>query len=185
MKAWKVALIVGGVAVLAVGAGVAFAQSDDPPPGNGEYSRKFWNSQDRPWGIRPRAQFDALPAGPLGEGLLCEGESLELHDLILTTLADQLGLTVEELESRMETEGGLMAVLLAQDLSFTDARELLLEIQTEVVQEAIEQGLIDEVQTECMLDRLQQFGSRERGLGSRGFRLPGSSGERPDCQVDS
>jgi hypothetical protein len=78
-----------------------------------------------------------------------------------------------------------MAVLLAQDFSFEDARELLVEVQTEAIQMGIEQGLIDVTQAEYMLMRLQQFSSRARGLRPQGFYPRRTSGEGSACQVDS
>ena len=104
---------------------------------------------------------------------------------MLTNVADELGLTVDELEAQLETEGGLMAVLLARGLSFEDARELLLEVRTETVQEAVELGLIDGEHAEWMLERVQRPGSHESGMWSQGFRPYRSSGERPACRVDS
>ncbi len=185
MKLWKVALIVGVIAVLTVGAGVAFAQSDDTPPGEGEFPCNCLDADDRSGGGRPRAPFKALHGDLRDDGPPLDGDPLGLRDLMLTALADELGLTLEELEAQIEVEGGLMAVLLAQDLSLDDARALLLEVRTETIQEALEQGLIDEAQAERMLERMQPIGDRERGSGPRGHRPPGSSGDGSDCQVDS
>ncbi|HEY69501.1 MAG TPA: hypothetical protein G4O08_02840 [Anaerolineae bacterium] len=185
MKLWKVALIVGVIVALAVSAGVAFAQSDDPPPGEGEFPRKFWNSDDRTTGGRPRTPLDASPRSPRDDGPLFDGDPLELHDLMLSTLADELGLTQEALEAQLESEGGLMAVLLAQDLSFEDARTLLLEVRTETIQEALEQGLIDETQAERILEHLARLGSREGGERLEDFSPRGRGARRSACQDDS
>jgi hypothetical protein len=174
MKAWKVVLIVGVIATLAVGAGVAFAQGDNPPPGERLKPRWFSDSNERPRSMNPRG----------GEPLL-EGEPFELHTLMLTTLANELDLSPEELEAQLEAEGGMMAVLLAQGYSFEDARELLLEVHSEAIQEAVEQGLIDEDQADWLLERMQGFGVGDGGKRPQGFRPYDRHGGSPGCQNGS
>jgi ribosomal protein S20 len=97
----------------------------------------------------------------------------ELHDLMFSALAEALGMSVEELEAQLESEGGMMGVALAQGLSEEEARALFEEARASALEEAVAQGLIDEEQAERMLEH-------ERGTG-HGRRGP--DGERPDVAI--
>ncbi len=145
MKVWKVVVLAGLVVALAAGAGVVFAQGEDPPTECCGPRGKFRPHVD---GEMP---FQGPPEGRDGPGL----ERGVLHDLMQAAIAEALGISVEELESLMETEGNPMAVALAQGLSEDDARTLLEEAHRAAIEEAVEQGLIDEDHAEFMLEHVR------------------------------
>jgi hypothetical protein len=152
MKAWKIGLVVGLVAILAAGATVAFAQGENPPDADacqhGDPFRQKFGMGDGPRGLEgPRPDM--------------EGARGELHELLFSAFAEALDMSVEELEAQLETEKGLMGVALAQGLSEDEARSLFEEVRANAVQEALEQGLIDEEQAERMLEH--PFGPGMRG----------------------
>jgi hypothetical protein len=78
-----------------------------------------------------------------------------MHGLMQAAIAEALGISVEELESLMESEGNPMAVALAQGLSEEEARTLLEEAHRAAIEEAVEQGLIDEDIAEHMLEHVR------------------------------
>lgn len=128
--------------MLAAGAGVVFAQGEDPtPPGTGTGCSIPRNLGD-----------GRAPRGPRGERPIPDGDRGKLHALMLSAFADALGISAAELESRLEAERGLMAIALAQGLSPEEARALLEEARAEAVQEAVEQGLIDEDMAQRLLE---------------------------------
>lgn len=168
MKAWKVSVIVGLVTMLAAGTGVVFAQGEDPnPPGDEVRPCENWVP------FRPNLDDDEAPRGPLGERALLEGDGGELHELMLSTFADALGMSVEELESQLGSEKGLMGVAIAQGLSEEEAQALFEEARAEALQEAVEQGLIDEVQAQRMLEH--EMGPRP----GPSMRVSRGDGQRP------
>lgn len=167
MKAWKVAVIAGLVVALAAGAGMVFAQGEDPP-GEETYCcgprGKFHRHQD---GER---SFQGPPEGRDGPVL----DRGVMHDLMQAAIAEALGMTVDELESQLEAEGSPMGVALAQGLSEDEARTLLEEAHRTAIQEAAEQGLIDEDLAEHLLEHVRGGVPDGNGLQPRG----GMSGNR-------
>jgi len=169
MKTWKVAVIAGLVVALAAGAGVVFAQGEDPnPPGDEGYC----------CGLRgkfARHVDDDLPYRGSPEGR--EGPFMDrgvIHDLMQAAIAEALGMTVEELESQLEIEGSPMGVALAQGMSWDEARTLLEGAHRAAIQDAAEQGLIDEDLAEQLLEHVRGGDPGGNGLRPRA----GMSGDR-------
>jgi hypothetical protein len=152
MKAWKVAVIAGLVIALAAGAGVALAQGEDPPADCCGPRGKFRRHVDGDVPLRGAPEDR--------EGPFIDREVM--HDLMQSAIAEALEMSVEELESLMETEGIMMSyggpylgVILAQGLSEEDARTLLKEAHRAAIEKAVEQGLIDEEIAEHMLEHVR------------------------------
>jgi len=171
-KAWKVAAIVGLVAVLAAGASVVFAQGEGPnPPGDGTNP------------CSPRGPFerhldgDEAPSGPRGERPGAEGDHSEMHALMVSSLADALGMSVEEFESQLQAEKGPVSVATAQGLSQEEAQSLFEQARADAIQQAVEQGLLDEEQAQRMLEHMQEAGPRMRRPHREG-EAPGGRGPR-------
>ena len=171
-KAWKVAAIVGMVAVLAAGASVVFAQGEDPnPPGDGTNPCSPRGSFER------HLDGDEAPPGPRGERPEAEGDHSEMHALMLSSFADALGISVEEFESQLEAEKGPMGVATAQGLSQEEVQSLFEQARADAIQQAVEQGLFDEEQAQRMLENMQEAGPRMRGPHREG-EAPGGRGQR-------
>lgn len=78
------------------------------------------------------------PNGPI------EGEEGPLHELMETAMADALGISTEDFEARHEA--GETFIDMALDLGYDvdEARQLMIAARESAIEQAIEQGLIDE-----------------------------------------
>jgi hypothetical protein len=137
-------LIVIGVVTLLVAsfmaAGLAFAQSQDPPatPAPGTYCLQ--------------GRMGSTATGPM-------------HDAMHDAIAEALGLTREALDERMAA--GEMPWLIAQDqgLSWDEFQAIMAEARSAAIEQAVADGLLTEAQAQQMLQNHGRGGMR---MGHRG-----------------
>jgi hypothetical protein len=138
MKKWTVLLgLVVAMAVLATG--VAYAQGEEPPHG----------------GLRGRR----LNADPQLVRLELQGG---IHDDLLAAVSEATGLSVSDLESRIEGGETLAAILEAEDFDPEILAEIMFEVRQAALQELVEAGTISQDQADWMLER-QMNGARSFG----------------------
>jgi hypothetical protein len=179
MKVWKVAVIAGLVVALAAGAGVVFAQGEDPN-----------SPKDEGYCCGPREKIRRQLDGDLSiqeppewrDGPVMDREAL--HDWMQAAIAEALGMTVDELEAQMDIEGGPIGVALAQGLSLDEAQTLLEEAHRSAIQEAVAQGLIDEDQAESLLAHVRGGVPGAEPLQPRGG-MAGDRIQRGSCDPTS
>ncbi|MEW6718292.1 MAG: hypothetical protein AB1345_12445 [Chloroflexota bacterium] len=156
-------LLVVGIVVLAVGivsavayTGIAYARSRTPLFTEVTVPELTFGKMDR-WGYGP---------GMMGWD---DGEEYPLHEYMETALAEALGLTVEELESRKEAGETLWDI--AQDLGLgaEELGDIMQKAREKALAQAVADGVITEEQAEWMLDRFHPFGRWGFGLGMMGW----------------
>ena len=111
------------------------------------------------------------PRGPLaGDGVL--------HDYIIANLAAELGITVEELESRLAGGETFMEIALSLGFDFETAREMMANAREAAIEQALADGVITEEEAEF-------YRSRGTGGPSGGKGAGGGKGPRGgDCPYD-
>jgi hypothetical protein len=139
-KTWIVIALLG-VAVSALGAaGLAYAQSSTPLSGYGSGVTRMG-----PGGRGP---------GMGGPG----GEEGPLHEVMITSLAESLGLDPDELEDRHEAGETLWQIAQEQGFSVEQARDMMAQARAEALTAAVEEGLMTQEQADWMLSRHGGYG---------------------------
>ena len=146
MKKLFIGLLVAGLLVLGVGA-VSVAYAEDGIP----------------------------PFRPLGRGGP-DGDPGPLHELFISEMADALGMTVDDIQSRLESGDKMSGVAAEAGYEGDAFITLMSEVNDAVIDEALAQELISEEQAERMRERGGKFGQGGRGPG-------GSKGGRGDGQL--
>jgi hypothetical protein len=197
----KKILIVGSlvfVLALTLGvAGYAYAQARNLPIFQSSSGPVMMNGQ---WnaGFGPRMGGRGMHggAGPVvmgqqgfaGCGMMAGGEDCPLHNDMIAALAEGLGLTSEDLETRLENGETVWTIAEQKGLTLEQFRTLLTEARTTAVNQAVADGVITQEQADWMLDRMGQMGQGgfgrgmmgARGLnGGKGFGMMGGHGQGP------
>ena len=87
----------------------------------------------------------------------------QMHEEMITALADATGLPVEEIEGRLEDGEHLYIIAADAGLSQSDFFELMSEVRESFLEQAFDEGLISEEQYEWMLDHMEENQGREQG----------------------
>lgn len=160
MKKFTKFVVVLTVAAIALGsASIVFAQGTTPDSSLGRGRRGGHGS---------------------GEGMLYQNpdrpEEGLLHDLMIEAFAKALNIDPEVLESRLADGERLSEIA---DLSIDEFREMMLEVRTQVFEQAVEDGLLPESQSKW-------FNFHHSGMGKFG----GMRGQRQgfygtgDCMIE-
>lgn len=134
----KTMIVLGVIAVLALSlgaAGMAYAQTVTPPqPGLGG-------------------------RGPM----IGTGQTGPLHTYMVNAMAESLGLSVKDLESRLTAGETFYQIALSQGIAADKIPSLMQEVRTKAVEQALADKVITQEQADWMLQHLG--GARGRGLG--------------------
>lgn len=154
-EVWKAPLIATLVAVAAlIGVVAVSAQTETPPPNDG-------------WG--GRGPMHGIGSGA-GHGLLAE-----YADVMHEAVADFLGISLDDLEEAMDQGRSMFALAAERDVDFAELRQVMVETRTEMIEEALADGVITESQAEWMMERTgpamggYQYHSGCHGAGPYGF----------------
>lgn len=174
MKKLTIGLILAAVLVLVVGTAV-FAQTETPEPPEG------WEGK----GGRG-------PGGWGGRGMMGPGDGTgEVHDYMIEGMADALGLSVDELETRLEAGERMYEIASSLGMDQESFFEAMSQARDEAMEQAYEDGVLSEEQYENFLNRGQGAGQFGGGMGHHGGgRGPrggggGFNGECPYPDADS
>ena len=153
------------VTVLAFGV-VGFAYAQDPQPPAPEY----------PYGPGHKGGFGHGTMGYYQEG--------PMHETMLESLAQELGLTVDELEERHEVVR-CFGILPRPALSAEAFSELMNEAHNAALDEAVSEGLLSPEQAEWMQGRMQGMWSADGEYGGFGGHCggPGRFNRSPGWEV--
>lgn len=92
-------------------------------------------------------------------------ENADVHNLMMEAWSAELGISVEELNSREEAGETMAQIALSTDISFEDFRVLKTTINTKVADEALAAGFIDDAQYQWLIQAAQR---QMNGLGQGG-----------------
>jgi hypothetical protein len=151
-------LVIVAVVTLALGiVGVAYAQSPMQTPGTGT----GWMGGRGPQSGLGGANTNA------GEGIL--------HDYMIAAYANELNISVADLEARLDSGETMAQIALSEGLTIEQFRTLMVKARAQ----AIDQALNDGVLTQAQADWMNQRGAGQMGNGMRG----GGHGQfaNPNC----
>jgi len=144
-------VIVAVVAVALATTSAVHAQSDNPPtqaPGGG-------------YGMGGRGARGGMMGG-------YQTQTVEnpFHATMIAAIADEIGLSVEEIETRLETGETLSAIALSQGVTVDEFSTIMIEARNLAIDQAVADGTITQEQADWMKTRSSRmFGA---GMGSRG-----------------
>jgi len=165
MKKFVVTLMVVAVVVFALSvAGVAYAQSPTQTPGTGTGWMGGRGSR-----------------GGLGGANTADGEGI-LHDYMIAVYADQLNITVSDLEARLDSGETMAQIAISTGLTFEQFRTLMVEVRTQAIEQALNDGLLTQAQADWMSQHgVGQMAGGQMGNGS-GMRGSGQGQfANPNC----
>jgi len=169
-KLMKTFVILAVVAIALGSASTVFAQSDTPDTPIG-YGGVGIGSRSKRGGRGNGSQMLYQNRDSMEDGLL--------HDAMITAFSEALGISVEDLETRLSNGESLAEIALSTDLTLEEFRTLLKDIRTQVHEEAAAEGLLPGSQSGWLNER------REGNIGY-GARRGGGQGQQAagDCLVD-
>ncbi|MBA3074327.1 MAG: hypothetical protein FP831_12065 [Anaerolineae bacterium] len=97
-----------------------------------------------------------------------------LHDEMVSVVAEELGITVEDLNARLANGENLYSVAIAEGLTNDDAKALLLDARSQAIDLAVANGDLTQAQADLMKARIKLM-AENRATGTRGM-MGGSRG---------
>ncbi len=147
-KIWKVVSFIGVIALAFGAVGIAFAQTGSPQP--------YGNAGNGPGMMGGR--------GGYGGGMI-DGEAGLYHATRMEIFAEALGLTVSELEARLESGETMWQIAEAEGVTWEEFSGIMVEARAAMLDQALEDGTITQEQADFMNSRGQMRGPG-RGYGS-------------------
>jgi hypothetical protein len=147
-----------GVTVLALGlAGFAYAQSQTPM---GPFESGMWGENQ---GFGPGSHgYPGFGPGAMGN----YGDPGQLEEYMHPALAEALGLTPEELETRHEAGETFWEIAEGQGFTLEEAQELMLQVRADALTQAVADGLLTQEQADWMSSRMSLMEANGYGPGS-------------------
>ena len=141
-----------GIVVLAFGVvDLARAQSETPPP--------FPNSGYGYGRMGGRGGYGGMRGG------LSDGETGLYHETMVETFADELGLTVAQIQDRLEAGETMGQIAESEGVSAEEFGDIMQHARTKMLEQAVEAGTITQEQADAIGSRMQ---TRGFGLGFGG-----------------
>ena len=172
MKKLMVIGLIVGVVLLALGsAGYAYAQSQQP--NSEEYGPGMMGGN---WGGRGGRGMMGGGFGMMG-AYDDDGDGYgPMHDYMLQGFAEAFGLTVEELQAKLDAGETIYSIAEAQGMTLAQFREMMTQVRTDAINQAVADGLITQAQADWMLERMAQGGfGRGFGAGAGGCPMGGGA----------
>ncbi len=188
-----IGLIVGLVLVLVGGAGVVYAQiqqNSNPPtvtittnsgsnqkvqpfgpmgiPRNGLINPNNGTGDDgifiNPGGMMRRYGYSYGPGGMMG-GYGLGGYMGVLHDYMISSFASAVGLTVDQVNTRLANGETAAQIAIAQGKTEADLPALWTQVHQEAVKAAVAAGVITQAQADRMLQMMNNYSGPGFGPG--------------------
>lgn len=145
-------LVIAGIAVVAaalIGATAAFAQTPDPVP----------------------------PPFPPNRGAAMAGENVglmvEYREIMHETIAEALGLSVEELDAALAEGQTMWQIAQAQGVDLAEVQATMQAARAQMIAQALEDGVLTQEQATWMLSRMSGAGA-QHGFGGGPLGRPGA-----------
>ena len=98
-----------------------------------------------------------------------------MHDYMLQGFAGAFGLTVEELQAKLDAGETMYSIAEAQGMTLEQFRELMIQVRTDALNQMVAEGVITQAQADWMLDHMSQMWQGGYGPGSGGCPMGGGS----------
>lgn len=117
-------------------------------------------------------------------GMMGDDQDGLLHDQMVTVFAEKLGITVEEINTMLDSGETLYSIALAKGLTDEEITTLMVETRDQAIDQAVADGTLTQTQADWMKSRSNMMGTDSSSTrGSGGFR--GRSGTGSCMDFDS
>jgi hypothetical protein len=118
----------------------------------------------------------------MGVGYTINGDEI-LHDSLLAGYSEALDISVIDIETRLDSGETMAQIALSAGLTFEEFNALKLEVRSQAIDQAFNDGLL----TQTQADWMKQIGARQMagGFGGYGMYATGQAGQglylNPSC----
>lgn len=118
----------------------------------------------------------------MGVGYAINSEGI-LHDYLIAGYSEALGISVTDLEARLDNGETMAQIALSQGLTFEQFRTLMVDVRNQAIGEATNDGVLTQAQADWMTQRgAGQMAGGYAGSGMYGMRQAGQGQfTNPDC----
>ena len=108
-----------------------------------------------------------------------------LHEDMIPFYAEKLGLSVDELNTRLASGETLSQIALANGMTFEDLRTLMADARTAALQQSVSDGTLTQTQADWMAQRGAGVSAYGQSRGMRGANAGAGLGQyaNPDCPL--
>jgi len=168
----KILLVVAGfgVATLVFGvAGFAYAQSQIPPTPEYPYGPGMMGNYDDDGPGYGHGMMGGGSRGMMGGyGMMgWNGEEGPMHEAMVAVVADALGLTPEEIETRHDAGETLWEIAEAEGLSAEEIQDLMSSAHDAALEDAVANGDLTQEQADWMNSHMEQMWEEGNPCGSQ------------------
>lgn len=167
MKKYLPGIVITALMVVVLGTtGYVYAQSSTPPAPAADSGTNEISPTPAPWGGMGRGARGMMR----GQNADTDTQYGPLHEKMIEVYAQKLGLSVEELNSRL-TKGETMAqIVFATGLTEEQFRTLMTEVRSQAIDQAVKDGTLTQEQADWMKQRSTGMVGGGRGMrgGGRG-----------------
>ena len=158
-----------GIAVLTFGlAGFAYAQDQTPPTPEYPYGPNMMNDGSgygRGSGHGMMGGFGGY--GMMGSGMY--GDEGPMHEVMIASLADALGLSADEIEARHDAGETIWDIAAAEGLSTEEIQDLMFAAHDSALEDAVANGWLTQEQADWMDGHMEQMWDGDNHCGGSGF----------------
>jgi hypothetical protein len=170
MKKFVISILVVAVVAVALGtAGFVYAQSPAQTPAAGT-------------GYGMHGQGGR--GGMMGQGMAAGTQDGLLHDAMIAIFAQKLGISVEDLNTRLANGETMAQIAVSQGLSLDEFQTIMADARSQAIDQAVKDGTLTQAQADTMKQRgagmMKSSGFGAGMGGGRGARGNGQS-INPDC----
>ncbi len=158
MSKTLLAVVVAAVLVAALGtAGLAYAQTTTPQsPMAGQGYGNGMNGNGR--GMQGAGRGSNANATGVGQGIL--------HDAMISYFAEKLGLTVDQINTRLANGEMMAQIAYSTGLTATQFQVLMQDARSQAIDQAVKDGTLTQAQADWMKKRgAGMVGGRGAGMG--------------------
>jgi hypothetical protein len=102
--------------------------------------------------------------GMMGGRGFAQGKGI-LHDYMISAFAGAIGLTVDEVNTRITEGETLKEIAIAQGTTDAQLTELITQVRQDALDQAVADGVITQTQADLMLERMNQYSGQGFGPG--------------------
>lgn len=99
-------------------------------------------------------------------GMMGSDQQGLLHDVMIEVVAEKLGITVDDLNTRLANGETMYSIALAEGFTVEEAQALMLDARNQAIDQAVANGDLTQTQADWMKTRSAQMGA----TGTRGSR---------------
>lgn len=134
------------------------------PDGNG-YGPGGMMGENSRGGMMGRNEKGYGPGGMMGSRGMGEYGGV-MHDYMISAFASAVGLTVDEVNTRLANHETPAQIAIAQGKSEADLPALWVQVRQEAVNKAVAAGVITQAQADLMLQHMNNYAGSGLGLGN-------------------